>query len=63
MFEYKSFDVVNYQELDICQPGRECGKSEKLPVYKFLKEPLIKKYGAEWYRDLEAAAEHLVSGK
>lgn len=59
--EYKRFDAVNYQELDICSPGRACGKSQKLPLYKFLKEPLIRKYGEEWYREVEIAAEHLSS--
>ena len=57
--EYKRFDAVNYQELDICKPGRVCGASEKLPLYKFLKEPLIKKYGEEWYKEVEIAAEYL----
>ena len=57
--EYKRFDAVNYQELDICKPGRACGKSQKLPLYKFLKEPLIRKYGEEWYKEVEIAAEHL----
>jgi hypothetical protein len=57
--EYKRFDAVNYQELDICNPGRECGKSQQLPLYKFLKEPLIRKYGEEWYKEVEIAAEHL----
>lgn len=61
--EYKRFDAVNYQELDICKPGRECGSSEKLPIYKFLKDPLIKKYGEKWYEDVEAAAVHLCSSK
>jgi len=61
--EYKRFDALNYQELDICKPGRECGASEKLPLYKFLKEPLVKKYGAEWYAELEIAAEHLQVSK
>jgi len=59
--EYKRFDAVNYEELDICKPGRECGISEKLPLYKFLKEPLIKKYGEEWYNEVEIAGEHLES--
>jgi len=56
--EYKRFDAVNYQELDICIPGRECGKSEQLPLYRFLKEPLIRKYGKEWYEELEIATEY-----
>ena len=55
--EYKRFDAVNYQELKICKPGRECGRGQKLPLYKFLKEPLIRKYGESWYKQLEVAAE------
>lgn len=57
--EYKRYDAVNYQELNICKPGRECGVSQKLPLYKFLKEPLIRKYGEEWYNEVEIAGEHL----
>ncbi len=53
---YKRFDAVNYQQLDICKAGRECGRASKLPLYKFLKEPLIRKYGEEWYSQVEAAA-------
>lgn len=58
--EYKRFDAVNYQQLDICKPARECGVSEKVPLYKFLKEPLIRKYGEEWYGQLEYAANNLL---
>ncbi len=57
--EYKRFDAINYQKIDICKPGRECGKSAKLPLYVFLKEPLIRKYGEEWYEQLEYAAENM----
>lgn len=56
---YKSFDAVNYQELDICKPGRKCGVSNQLPLYVFLKEPLIRKYGENWYQELELAASEL----
>lgn len=61
--EYKRFDAVNYQQIDICKPGRECGKSEKLPLYVFLKEPLIRKYGEEWYEQLEYAAANFPNAK
>lgn len=57
--EYKRFDAVNYQQLDICKPGRACGKANKLPLYQFLKEPLIRRYGAEWYHQVELAADYL----
>ena len=59
--EYKDFDAVNYQQLDICKEARNCGLAAQLPLYKFLKEPLIRKYGAQWYEELEIAADHLFS--
>ncbi|MFV0268757.1 MAG: DUF3109 family protein [Draconibacterium sp.] len=61
--EYRDFDAVNYQQLRMCKPGRQCGASQKLPLYKFLKEPLIKKYGEEWYKELEIAADYLKSSR
>ncbi len=57
--EYKRFDALNYESLDICKPGLECGDSLQVPLYKFLKEPLIRKYGEDWYREVELAAEYL----
>ncbi len=57
--EYENYDAVNYQQLEICRPGRVCGSREKLPLYRFLKEPFIRKYGKEWYKELEIAAEML----
>lgn len=56
--EYKHFDAVNYQQLDICKPGKECGAGQKLPLYKFLKDPLIRKYGKDWYDQLRIAADN-----
>lgn len=61
--EYKDFDAVNYQQLDICKSGRECGVKEKLPLYQFLKEPLIRKYGEDWYKELEIAADEMKNYK
>jgi hypothetical protein len=57
--EYKKFDAVNYQQIDICKPGRICGKTNGMPLWKYLKEPLIRKYGSQWYEELTYAAENL----
>ncbi len=61
--EYKRFDAVNYEKLKICEPGRECGTAQQLPLYKFLKDPLIRKYGEGWYKEVEVAAAHLSKSK
>jgi hypothetical protein len=54
--EHKHIDAINYQELKICKPGKICGVASKTPLYKFLKEPLIRKYGEGWYKEVEIAA-------
>jgi len=57
--QYADFDAVNYDKQDICSPARACGAKLKVPVYKFLKEPLIRKYGIEWYSEVEDIAKYL----
>jgi len=51
--KYASFEAVNYHKWDICDLALIQGKQEKTPLYKYLKEPLIRKYGKDWYRTLE----------
>ena len=57
--EYRDFDAINYEEIKICEPACECGSKLEMPVYTFLKEPLIRKYGADWYNELLEAAKLL----
>ena len=51
--KYKNYDAVNYERWNICKAACKNGKALKVPVYKFLKEPLIRKYGEEFYNALE----------
>ena len=53
---YQDFDAVNYEEIKICKPACECGSKLQIPLYIFLKEPLIRKYGETWYNELLEAA-------
>ena len=48
----KGFEAVNYHKLDICSAACKLGQSLGVPVYKFLKDPLIRKYGEVWYSEL-----------
>jgi hypothetical protein len=50
--KYKDFDAVNYEAIDICKPACECGEKLQLPVFRFLKEPLIRQYGEKWFEEL-----------
>ncbi|MEI6020603.1 MAG: DUF3109 family protein [Bacteroidota bacterium] len=53
----KGYDAVNYDKWDVCAPACACGKKLDVPVYKFLKDPLIRKYGKAWFKQLEKSAE------
>lgn len=48
--------ALNYHRWQVCSPACELGKALKVPVYKFLREPLIRKFGEIWYEELEAVA-------
>ncbi|HOA38696.1 MAG TPA: DUF3109 family protein, partial [Flavihumibacter sp.] len=39
---------------ELCAPACKLGKKLKVPVYQFLKEPIIRKYGREYYEALDA---------
>lgn len=54
--EYRTFSALNYHEWPICDDACTLGKELQVPVYKFLKEPLTRKYGAEFYETLCDAA-------
>lgn len=55
--EYSTFTALNYHEWSICSDACTLGKELQVPVYKFLKTPLIRKYGEEFYTTLCEAAE------
>jgi hypothetical protein len=54
--KYKEFDAVNYEEWKICKPALKKGEELDLPVYKFLKDPLLRVYGKNWYKEVEKSA-------
>lgn len=50
--QYPEFDILNYDRWHICKSACSFGRELKVPVYEFLREPLIRKYGEEWFREL-----------
>ncbi len=57
--EENGFEALNYDRWDICSAACELGRKEQLPVYQFLREPLIRKYGLEFYEELDGAAKFI----
>lgn len=50
---------LNYHKWAICKDAVKKGQELNLPVYKFLKEPLTRRFGEEWYKELETVGEEL----
>lgn len=59
--EYTEFIAVNYHKWEICDPACSLGQELKVPIYKFVKEALTRKFGEKWYSELEKVAEELNS--
>ncbi len=51
--KYGAFTVLNYDRWTICSDACTLGKELQVSVYKFLKEPIIRAYGEEFYAELE----------
>ena len=54
--EYTEFSAINYDKWEICDDACSLGKELQVPVYKFVKEALIRKFGEDWYAELEKVA-------
>ncbi len=53
-------DLINFEYIpSICSPGCETGKKDGIFLSDFLKDALIRKYGADWYEEFDAACKHI----
>ena len=55
--------ALNYHRWEVCRMAVEKGRQLGLPVYRFLKEPLVRRFGEAWYAELESAVEELKAQK
>ncbi len=53
------YEALNYHRWDICKDACTLGNEHKIPVFKFLKSALSRKFGIKWYNELEKIAEAL----
>ena len=57
--DYSEFSAVNYHKWEICDDACTLGKELQVPVYKFVKQALVRKFGEDWYAELEKVAEDI----
>ncbi len=53
---YPEFTAVNYHRWSVCRPAVKQGRREGVPLYRFLREPLIRQFGVAWYQEVCEAA-------
>lgn len=61
--KYDDFTALNYDRWSVCRPALRLGKKTGIKLYQFLKEPLICKFGEEWYQEVCQIAELLSKTK
>ena len=54
---------LNYHRWSVCDPARRKGQELRLPLYRFLKAPLTRRFGGAWYKELEATVDALQAMK
>lgn len=53
------FEALNYDRWDICSAACELGKKEQLPLYRFVKDAIVRKYGNAFYEELDQIAKYV----
>lgn len=61
--KFNEFTALSYNEWDICAPACTCGEELNVSVYRFLKEPIIRAYGEDFYKELETVDKEIAEQK
>lgn len=61
--QFTELTAINYDQWSICASAREKGLKEGVPVFRFLKEPIIRKWGEDFYQAMEEAYTEMKSQK
>lgn len=57
--KYATFEALNYHQWEICKPAVKNGEQANTPLFAFLKQPLTREFGEDWFNQLEIAAKEL----
>jgi hypothetical protein len=61
--QFDTLTAVNYEKWSICEPACALGEQLAVPVYKFLKEPLIRAFGEDFYNEMDSVAKEYGESK
>ena len=61
--QYENYRAVNYNRWKVCRSAEILGEKSKIPIYRFLRDPLIRKFGEKWYDTLDLCASEWLNSK
>jgi len=61
--KFNEYQALNYDKWSICEPACACGDALNVPVFRFLKEPLIRAFGEDFFSELENVDKELKSNQ
>jgi hypothetical protein len=57
--QFKDYKALSYDEWKICKPACACGEKLDVPVFRFLKEPITRAFGSDFFKELEVVEKEL----
>jgi hypothetical protein len=59
--KFQDVEALNYHSWHVCEFARELGKKTDIPVFRFLKAPIIRKYGEKFFHEMEEIEKNLLN--
>ena len=57
--KFNDLTAIAYDKWAICKPACDCGEKLDVPVFKFLKEPIVRAFGEDFYEEMEVVEKEL----
>ena len=54
---------LNYHEWNVCRDAVILGRQKNIRIYQFLKAPLVRRFGEDWYDELECVAKEVIANQ
>ena len=51
--KYDSFTAINIDSWHVCKPACQCGIELNVPVFRFLKDAIVRSWGLEFFNQLD----------
>ena len=61
--KHENFQAINVDSWHICQPACKCGTELNVPVFKFLKNAIVRSWGLIFFQQLDSVYDQFFNNK